>query len=267
MTKKIFIAIVIFVIIILGFLFRGYLGFRKTPPNEPNNVVVNPPPLPEPATTTNNGTSPGTVTKPPQYPPYSGRDPQEIRPVPEEVKLFTEDQKKKIYLDIENDGQAVKKDPGFFQGWVQGGLLKKVIGDYEGARDMWEYAGVIRPQNSVSFGNLGELYWRYLPNFPKSEQNFKIALKNKPDDIGAYVSLAELYYYSYKEKSSLAYPTLLGAIKTYPNSLDLMKAIAVLYGRDQNYAQALEWWKKVAAIDSSDASVAAMIKSLEEKTK
>lgn len=200
-----------------------------------------------------------------ETPSYAGRDPQEVRPSPEEVKLFSAEQKEKIYGELRMHGSAVKEKPDYFFGWIQVGLLKKVIGDFEGARDAWEYAGVISPKNSVSFANLGELYWRYLPNFPKSEANFKISIKNKPNDSSTYMSLSDLYRYSFVEKKDLADDVLLEGVNANPNSIDLMKQLARLYEFEGKYVLAVTWLQKVLAADSSNAEVATEIEVLKKR--
>lgn len=206
-----------------------------------------------------------TSSNPKAFPAYSGRDPEEVRPVPEEVKLFSEEQKAKLYEQIRTHGKAVKENPEYLFGWIQLGVLKKNIGDFEGARDAWEYAGLIRPENVVSFANLGELYWRYLSDFLKSEKNFRIAIKNKPDDPTVYVSLSELYSYSYKEKADLADDVLMEGIAANPDDINLLKSLASLYQRTGDYKKAVEWWKKVLAKEPDNKDIAAMIKALEEK--
>lgn len=198
-------------------------------------------------------------------PKYTGRDPQEVRPHSEEVKLFSEEQKEKLYSDIRMHGSAVKEKPDYLFGWIQVGLLKKIIGDYDGARDAWEYAGKIRPENSVSFANLGELYWRYLPDFTKSEINFKISIKNKPDDPATYMSLSDLYSYSYAGKKDLADDILLEGIVANPDSTDLMKYLANLYEREKEYVLALEWWQKALVKDPTNSEIAATIEALKKK--
>lgn len=271
MSKKIILISFVVLILAAGFFLREKIAslFQSdtVPPPPPLSTLPPPSPVPDPgpiAPPTVGTSHPQTR---PKYVPYSGRDPKEVRPVPDEVKLFTEDQKRKLFAEIENYGDAVKKDPDFFNGWLQGGLLKKVIGDYEGARDMWEYASIIRPQNSVSFANLGELYWRYLPDFPKSEANFKTSIKNKPSDGTTYVSLSELYFYSYAARADLADDILLEGIAANQNDVNIMKALAALYERKKDYANALVWWKKVAAAEPSNKEVAAVIKALEERVK
>ncbi len=197
--------------------------------------------------------------------PYSGRDPDEIRPKPDEVKGLSESQRERLYSDIGMHGRAVKENHDYFYGWIQVGLLKKVIGDYEGARDAWEYASAIRPLNSVSFANLGELYWRYSPDYPKSEKNFLTSIKNKPDDLSTYISLSDLYFYSYGAKKDRADDILLEGIKANPKNTDLMRWLASLYEREKEYVRALEWWKKVLAQNPSDQLVKQAIAELEAK--
>lgn len=196
---------------------------------------------------------------------YSGRDPGEIRPVPEEVKLFTEEQKQQIYARIYEHASAVKVDPGYFFGWIQIGILKKTIGDFIGARDAWEYAGIIQPKNSLSFANLGELYWRYLLDYPQAEKNLKISIEHKPDDTQTRVTLAELYHYSMKEKYELADDALLDGLKANPNNGTLMRRLAYLYEQRKEYGLALEWWEKVLAGSPEDQEVANAINKLKLK--
>ena len=200
-----------------------------------------------------------------QLPPYRGRPTEELRPVPDEVKLFSESQKQDLYRSLQNFGKTVKEHPDFFNGWIQLGLLKKIIGDFEGARDAWEYASLISPKNSLSFANLGELYWRYLRIYPKAEINFKTSIQNNPNDPGTYVSLSDLYFYSLKEKSDLSDDVLLQGLVANPHSMDLTKALARLYERTGQYANAIEWWQKVLVNDPKNTDLAATIEGLKKK--
>ena len=218
------------------------------PPSPPQVIA---PPL-------NSGKEVGKVSPVPPIatvPSFSGRDPAEVRPVEEEVKLFTEEQKTRLYANIDSLGRTVKTNSTFFDGWIQVGLLKKIIGDFEGARDAWEYAGIIQPKNSLSFSNLGELYWRYLHEYIKSETNFRISIKHKPEDMQNYVSLAELYHYSFKEKAGLADDVLLEGLQNNPGDGTLMRRLAYLYEQRGEWASALSWWEKVLASAPDDEEV------------
>ena len=202
-------------------------------------------------------------------PLYTGRDPAEVRPIPEEVKIFTEEQKQQLYAVIQTHARAVKNDPTYFNGWIQIGILKKTIGDFEGARDAWEYASLIQPGNSLSYANLGELYWRYLHDFPKAEKNLLISIKNKPDDFQTHITLSELYFYSYTEKSALAEKVLLDGLASNADNfsvkVNLIKALATLYRRQQEFSKAIAELQKVLAMEPENTEVAAAIEALQKR--
>lgn len=197
--------------------------------------------------------------------PYSGRDPEEVNPREAAVRIFSEQQRSGIYSRIRENGRAVKATPDFFYGWIELGLLKKIIGDYIGARDAWEYAGVLQPKNSLSFANLGELYWQYLPDFPKAEENLKISIRHKPEDTQTHVTLADLYHYSYEAKHDLAPQVLLDGLKSNPSNGTLMRRLAYLYEQREEWTNALLWWQKVLEQSPGDGEVIDKISKLREK--
>ena len=247
----------------LSFLFRGSISDFLIVREKPGFTGALP--YPPVSSGTSTRASSGTDDEGRVRVSYSGRDPVEVRPNPDEVKGLSQAEREKLYSDINMHGRAVKENPDFFFGWIQIGLLKKIIGDYEGARDAWEYAGAIRPLNSVSFANLGELYWRYSPDYPKSEKNFLTSIKNKPDDSSTYISLSDLYFYSYSAKKDRADDILLEGIKANPKNTDLMRWLASLYEREKEYSKALEWWKKVLVENLSDQLVKQAIADIEAR--
>ncbi|MFH1890621.1 MAG: hypothetical protein ABIJ91_03600 [Candidatus Kuenenbacteria bacterium] len=104
------------------------------------------------------------------------------------------EQAKTIYKNkIEELEKQLKNNPDFFNGWLDLGALRQEIGDYEIAKECWEYAGYIRPNNSTSFNNLGFLYGYYLNNPPKAEENYLKAIENGPNMVYIYRNLFEFY--------------------------------------------------------------------------
>lgn len=268
--KKIVLVVAIILVFAFFFVFRQrisqFLSVKKDetsgrePPPISSGIVIPPSPIFPPETSK---ISPPTAQKS-KIPEYTGREPGEVRPVPEEVKLFSDAQRLELYANIRRDAEILRSAPTFFDGWIHLGLLKKVIGDFEGARDAWEFAGVIQSLNSTSFANLGELYWRYLHDYPKSEANFRISIKNKPDPL-VYISLAELYHYSYKEKADLADDVLLEGLGVSPGDENLTKRLAYLYEQRGEIAKALEWWEKVFKFAPDDKEVQKTIETLKIK--
>jgi tetratricopeptide (TPR) repeat protein len=106
---------------------------------------------------------------------------------------------KLMKLKIESLISDLKKNLDSFENWLNLGVQRKAINDYEGARECWEYAEIIRPLNYISFNNLGELYGYYFKNYEKAEKNYLTAIKNGPDQIYIYRNLYEFYRNALKD--------------------------------------------------------------------
>lgn len=140
--------------------------------------------------------------------------------------------------------ESLKKNPNMPSDWLQLGISRKAIGDYEGAVEAWEYVNKISPKNNVSFYNLGDLYHFYLKEFAKSEQNFFTSRKNSPSYVPVYRALHELYIYSYKQNTSLAEDILLEGLKNTGNDLDLQVLLAGYYKGKGAIENARTYYKK-----------------------
>lgn len=118
-----------------------------------------------------------------------------------EIKItaeMSEDAKKIVTARIQDLSSQLKKDGDNLENWLVLGVYRKTIGDYEGAKEVWEYASAIRPQNSISFNNLGELYAYYLKDNVKAEKNYAKATENDPSAIYIYRNF--FYFYRYVTK-------------------------------------------------------------------
>src|SRR3989344_1543034 len=181
-------------------------------------------------------------------PKYTGRDIREIREDPNEVRLFSEEQKETIRQQIRDMAGSINVNPHVLEPWLRLGHYKKIIGGFEGGSDSWGYASIIRPQNLMSFKNLGELYWHYLPDFPKAEANLETAIQNEPGFIDSYITLHEVYRYSYKEKADLADDVLLEGLTKNPNNRDLIAYLARYYKDTGNTSAAIEYYQKLQVL-------------------
>jgi len=219
MNKKIVFALGIVFVLFISVVFRSKIGQLVS---MRNSGEVSPSPMPSSSDMPTPSVSPVVSSTPFPEPlkpvVYTGRPMDEVRPVPDEVKLFSESQKKDIYNSIGNVAKGIKENPEYFNGMIQLGTLKKAIGDFEGARDIWEYASLKRPQNSVSFVNLGELYWRYLRQYDKAEMNFKTSIKNDPNNPGVYVCFREYIFTLLKKKQILLMMYCLMALRQIPRA-------------------------------------------------
>jgi len=88
---------------------------------------------------------------------------------------------------------TLRRDPDNFGAWLGLGQTHKLVNDFEKAHDSWAHLGDISPLNSISFGNLGDLYAWFLHDLQKAEDAYLQAIKNEPDDINYRRNLAEIY--------------------------------------------------------------------------
>lgn len=162
-------------------------------------------------------------------------DERKIPPAPTLVRstdfknTLTPEIKTIILGRIEANVKELKKNPQNVNEWIMLGVNRKTLGDYEGAREVWEYVKILTPAYIVAWNNLGDLYHFYLKEYVKSEENWKKTIVLQPDYIQGYSGLVDLYKYSFKEKMS-EIPVILkeGIIKN-PDSIDLQVMLAHYY--------------------------------------
>ncbi len=202
-TKKNFIILAIFFVLIIGF--GGWYVYRDL--KSPKSAEVAPPPIAA-NTSSSDGISSEEIKK--QIPDLD----REII-----VKAdLSEESKNRAISEIKIITATLKADYNKLEEWLNLGLWRKTIGDYEGAAEAWKFITIIRPNDPVAFHNLGDLYSQYLPDFPKAEKYYLAAIeKDTGHNPFFYVKLYEFYLYYYK-KPDLAEKTLLDALKTNPNN-------------------------------------------------
>lgn len=262
------IALALCIVLGAAFVFRSQLGslldFEK-----PSGTST----LPGKNSESSPNTASGTSTKPREertllpgtLPPYQGKDFKTTTEDPKEMAIFSDDQKKVLRDRFASTVRALEINPDQLDGWINLGELKKVFGDLAGARDAWEYASLIRPKNVISFLNLGELYWRYVPDFPRSESNLRRAIQNDPHVIDSYITLSELYRYSYKEKASMTEAPLFEGLKNNPNDPSLLLYIAGYYRQIGKKDLAITYYEKLLQVQPDNKEAKADLKELQSQ--
>lgn len=149
--------------------------------------------------------------------------------------------------------------------WLQIGLIKKAIGDFEGSRDAWEYASIIRPESFIPAANLAQILWRDLGDVARAERYFREAIRRDPANPSLYAGLSEFYVFGPTPRLDLAARVLQEGLGKKPNDLGLLKALGDLYERQENYAQALEWWKKALTLDPKNPAMQEKVSELAKK--
>ncbi|MEK7614285.1 MAG: hypothetical protein AAB428_01290 [Patescibacteria group bacterium] len=116
----------------------------------------------------------------------------------------------------------LKKNLTSFSDWINLGIERKQLGDYEGAAEAWEYVSLIQPKNAVSFSNLGDLYTNFLKDYPKAEKNMLTVVELNPNSIAGYRNLYGLYGLYYKDKAGETPKILEVGLKNNPENYDLL---------------------------------------------
>jgi tetratricopeptide (TPR) repeat protein len=182
------------------------------------------------------------------------RMPDLSRPVNIRTPLLPE-----IARETEDEIHALEKsltaECNYLPGWLQLASLRKLIGDNEGAREVWEFATILRPESYVAFHNLGELYGFTLNNYPKAEENFLTSIALEPKNLDAYKSLATLYQHRYKEKQTQTSDILLRGIEEFPKESSLLVMLARYYAASNNLAEARKYYEKAIALEPENTGL------------
>ncbi len=177
--------------------------------------------------------------------------------MPEAIQLFKQ--------RFDETKKRLQANPDGFNDWLYWGVLKKGVGDYEGARDAFIYAGQLRPQSSTPFANLADLYAYFLNDPVKAEQSIKKAMANDPNDYNFYLSLADIYRYKFSDGAAKYEQTMLDAIAKFPDNLNLIAPLAGYY-RDTNQTQkAIEWYEKLVKLLPSNQEAKQDLAALKAK--
>lgn len=189
--------------------------------------------------------------------------PNLARPVSAMIPLSSsveEDAKKNIALLAD----ALRKNPDDYTAWLGLGLFRKVLGDYNGAEEIWLYVTLRWATDFVAYNNLGNLYHAELRDFPKADEYFLKAASLRPDFIQTYFNLYDLYRYSYKGQETRAPGALLQGLEKNPANLNLMLALARYYVEMGNKDSASKYYKM--AIQSAETeSKTALFESLRKE--
>lgn len=147
------------------------------------------------------------------------------------IKVTTnipEASKKSAIQKIEELVVALKKDPKLISHWLDLASYRRIIGDYDGAGEIWKYLTVVRPLDNVSFLNLGDLYAFYIKDNVMAEKYFLKALELQPDYIAGYLTVSDFYNEVYTEKSAQAKKILQDGLQKNPNDINLQSALKKL---------------------------------------
>jgi tetratricopeptide (TPR) repeat protein len=177
--------------------------------------------------------------------------------------------RKEALLKLANVTEALRNDNNYFDGWMELGVIRKLIGDYEGAALAWEVAGFVNPNIFVSFSNLGDLYHHNIKNEILAEEYYRKAIDVQPQSPTVYIQLHELYRYNLPSKVDLADEVLLEGIEANPEDINLLTTLAGYYQEKGELKKALEYFKKAHTLflmfNMDSTLIEETIKNLEDE--
>lgn len=112
---------------------------------------------------------------------------------------LSEEQKNNARKEILRAVAALKQDADSQSDWLALAIYRKTIGDYDGAREIWEYTAAVRPAEAVSLHNLGNLYAFELHDLGKAETYYLQAIEREPRLGYVYYTTYEFYRYFKKD--------------------------------------------------------------------
>ncbi|HEY4499596.1 MAG TPA: tetratricopeptide repeat protein [Candidatus Paceibacterota bacterium] len=146
--------------------------------------------------------------------------------------------------------------------WLDLGSYRRLIGDYDGAREAWEFLAKIRPQSYVVFHNLGDLYAYQFKNYLKGEEYFLKSIANAPGNIQGYIQLATIYQYYDTSKNDKIEPLLLKGITANPKDANLLITLGEYYQDQGRKTEALKYLEEALQLNPKNTSLQQEIEQL-----
>lgn len=161
------------------------------------------------------------------------------KPLPDDIAADTRKEMENLISlldeDLENHGA-----------WVDLASYRRLTGDLDGAEEIWIFMSKAWVNDLIAYINLGDLYHFYKKDYPKSEENYKLAIKSDPNYIPNYIKLHELYKFSYEDKSDLADDALLDGLTVHPNDMVLLANLGEYYKQEEDTENAKKYFLRVA---------------------
>lgn len=98
----------------------------------------------------------------------------------------------------------IEEEPTNFEAWLDLAIYYRMLGDHEGAVEIWEYLRVLYPQDGISRHNLGEYYFHAAKDFEKAEMYYEESIQVAPGLEANYTDMYEMYKYVYKQDTTAA---------------------------------------------------------------
>ncbi len=115
---------------------------------------------------------------------------------PEARQLFNDNLAK-----LKEELNAGEKDAS---AWFDLAIYYRMVGDHEGAVQIWKYLTATYPRDGVAYHNLGEYYFHTVQDYQKAEQYYRQSIAVDPKITSNFTDLHEMYKYAYKQDTGAA---------------------------------------------------------------
>lgn len=154
--------------------------------------------------------------------------------------------------------------------WFDLAIYYRMVGDHEGAVEIWEYIAAHYPEDGIALHNLGEYYFHTARDYKKAEEYYNRSIEIEPRISANYTDLYEMYKYVYKQDTDAALGALKKGIENIPDlgAIDLMAMLGREYRERGDTENARTYLTKArdaaqaAGNNSLSSSLAAEISAL-----
>lgn len=153
-------------------------------------------------------------------------------------ETFPQEARDPFNARLEETKEKIRADETNVLAWFDLAILYKMVADYNGAVEIWNYVSAKYPSDSISIHNLAEHYFHQEKNYKKAEKLYHKAIGINPSFTTNYSDLHEMYRYVYKQNTGAAVDILLEGIQNVSGlgKVDLTIALASYY-RDTDDSQ------------------------------
>lgn len=153
-------------------------------------------------------------------------------------------------VELNKEYKMLNTDDGYkYEHWINIGVLKKKLGDYQGAEEAWLKAASINDQRSLAYGNLAFLYGYSLKDYQKCEEYYLKAIDLGANNYSYYANLADIYKYNLTDKKDQVESLMLSGVEKCIDKVDgdLYMYLAFYFEDEGNLAKAKDYAQKAIA--------------------
>lgn len=151
---------------------------------------------------------------------------------------ISSDMRATMQMQFVQAGKVIRANPLSFDGWIALGNVRKEAGEYAEAVLDWQYMSAVYPRNVVSNANIADVYFHFLPDYPKAAAAYVLAIKNDPKQLYLYEDLFQLYTDAYPSAKAAVATSLKNGIISNPKAFELQEMLAKYYVKEGRLPEA-----------------------------